>query len=388
MKILYDHQIFSLQKYGGISRYFFELMNEYDKNPNILYQLSLKCSNNAYLQNSEIFKNIEKAENPEDFFKGLNFKGAKTLHKIFTNLGLAKEPTILNKKFSVRTIKNGNFDLFHPTYYDSYFLEYLGEKPFVLTVYDMIHEIYSGKYFKESNSVLKTKKMLAEKASRVMSISESTKKDLVEIYGIEPKKIKVVHLGSSLVFDSKNVKVNDLPEQYILFVGDRHLYKNFVFFIKSLAPLLKKDKELFIICAGSKQFNTEEIELFKKLSITKRILHKPIQSDDTLANLYKNALCFVFPTLYEGFGIPILEAFSCDCPAVLSNTSSLPEVAADAAIFFNPEDEKSLRDSVENLIYNQGLRKELILKGRQRLKNFSWKKCAIETKKVYEEVLS
>ncbi len=386
MKILYEHQIFSQQRYGGISRYFFELMSEYEKNTEISYQLSLKATDNAYLRGSKIFKEIKRGENPEDFFRGLNFKGSKALHKIFAHLGLSQEQMFLNKKESIKTIKGGDFDILHPTYYDPYFLKYLAGKPFVLTVHDMIHEIYLNKYFKKSDPVLKRKNFLALKADRIIAVSENTKIDIMKFYNIEGGKIDVVHHGSSLEY-KKSKENYSLPNKYILFVGDRHFYKNFIFFLNSLQPLLKSDPNLHILCVGSKPFNEDEVSLLKALKINKQVIHKPIENDEMLAQSYYNALCFVFPTLYEGFGIPILEAFSCDCPAVLSNTSSLPEVAADAAVFFDPEDENSLRDSVGDLIYNQNLRTEFILKGRQRLKSFSWKKCALETKKVYEKVL-
>jgi glycosyltransferase involved in cell wall biosynthesis len=388
MKILYDHQIFSLQRYGGISRYFFELMSAYSKNSNLSYELGLKYSENAYLKNSKQFSDIEGMESTKDFFKKFDFKGSKYVHSILTQIGLANEGKVVNRKTSLEFLQKKNFDVFHPTYYDDYFLKYLSNKPFVLTVYDMIHEKNEGIYFNKNDEVLKNKKLLAQRASKIISISKSTKNDLVEIYGIDEDKIEVIHLGSSLLLDKKRKGLYSFPPRYILFVGDRHLYKNFIFFVKSVSPLLKKDKDLFIVCIGSKPFDEQEITLLKKLEIEKRVVHKPMEDDNMLAHSYANALCFVFPTLYEGFGIPILEAFSCDCPAVLSNTSSLPEVAGNAAIFFNPEEENSLKDSIENLIYNEKLREELKIKGRKRLKNFSWEKCALETQKIYEKVSS
>jgi glycosyltransferase involved in cell wall biosynthesis len=106
-----------------------------------------------------------------------------------------------------------------------------------------------------------------------------------------------------------------------------------------------------------------------------------------LKNLYKNAQAFVFPSLYEGFGLPVLEAFSCGCPAILSNASSLPEIGDDGAIYFNPYDNESITNAIEKVLFDEKFRYNLIQKGFDRLKFFSWDKTAISTKKVYDSLL-
>ena len=387
MKILYDHQIFSSQKYGGISRYFFELINSYDKNQDLQWDISLKYSENAYLQNSKLSLNIEKGESTEDLFLGIDFKGKAKIHRTLTKIGLAKHPMILNKHFSIEKISQGSFDLLHPTYYDPYFLKHLNSKPFVLTIYDMNHELYSGIYFKKNNSTVKSKRFLAERAEKIIAISGNTKKDIINLYGIDDKKIDVVYLGSSLVYQDEDLPNTKLNKNFILFVGDRHTYKNFKFFLKSISPLIKDGNDLMLICAGSKPFDNSEIKLLQKLKLEKTVSHKPIINDSSLSQLYRKALCFVFPTLYEGFGIPVLEAFSCGCPAVISNTSSLPEVGGDAALYFDPQDADSILQAVKQVVYNKTLADEMRKKGSNQLKNFSWQKCALETKKVYEGIL-
>ncbi len=120
------------------------------------------------------------------------------------------------------------------------------------------------------------------------------------------------------------------------------------------------------------------------------ILHKVhhIKVDDnSLKNLYRNAEAFVFPSLYEGFGLPVLEAFSCGCPAILSNASSLPEIGGDGAIYFDPYDKESITNSIEKVLHDEEFRDNLIQKGYERQKFFSWKKTAASTKKVYESLL-
>lgn len=388
MKILYDHQIFTSQRYGGISRYFFELMKQFSKSDTINYELALKYSNNFYLCNSPelcSFK-MQTCVPEKKFLPGINFKGKAKITRLLARMSILEHSLIINKRLSVINLKSGNFDIFHPTYYDDYFLRYLGNKPYILTVYDMIHERFSGSYFKEAKSFISEKKELIRKSSHIIAISENTKKDIIDIYKIDEKKISVVYLGNSFTNSDEGISAQ-LSENYILFIGDRHAYKNFEFFIKAIAPLLLHEKEIFLVCAGSVDFSAGENALIEHLGISEKVIHLPLVNDATLSALYRKALCFVFPTLYEGFGIPVLEAFACGCPALLSNTSSLPEVGGNAALYFNPEDSESILETVKSVVYSSELADKLRQKGYKQLKKFSWERCAFETRSVYEKVL-
>jgi glycosyltransferase involved in cell wall biosynthesis len=366
MKIQYDHQIFTSQKYGGISRYFYELIKEFELLENVQTNTPLLLSNNHYISEKKYTNHI-------DFLPLKQFRGKQRLMNLF------------NKPNSMYTLKKQNFDIFHPTYYDPYFLDYIGNKPFVLTVYDMIHEKFSD-MFSPFGKTSTQKKLLVEKATKVIAISESTKKDLIELFGTDESKIEVVYLGNSMFPNNSKDKSIDIPEKYMLFVGSRGAYKNFERFISSISQTLKDDKNLFLICAGGGKFNTQEIESFSNLSIINQIKQYNLD-DDTLANLYKNAELFVFPSLYEGFGIPILEAFACECPLVCSETSSLPEVAGDAACYFDPYSQESIREAVEKVLQSNELQNKLRQKGTKRLEQFSWKQTALDTRKIYESIL-
>ena len=399
IRVLYDHQVFSLQSYGGISRYFYELMSCYH-NTNLLdFNLPIKYSNNYYLKNSNFIKNkiiqfdlINKSKTFENFLTGIKFRGKRKLYKILKFFGfhkIKKDSYYINKnkKISIKLLQKDKFDVFHPTYYDEYFINHIGDKPFVLTIYDMIHELFADMFPQLRDETTERKKILARKATKIIAISENTKKDIIKLYGIEENKIKVIHLGTSLKYDENKVYPKiDIPKKYILFVGERHYYKNFCFFMHSIIPLLKHDKDLYVVCAGGGVFTKEEVYLLRNTYIEDRVI-QIFFNDDILTLLYKNALAFVFPSLYEGFGIPVLEAFACKCPLILSNTSCFPEIAGDAAIYFDPANEYSIRDSVTKVIYNEELRNYLIQKGTERLKNFSWEKTARETKKVYESLM-
>ena len=381
MKLLYDHQIFTWQNYGGISRYFCELMSQFTLDPRIDFRLALHYSQNEHLHQNPQVNRFWTHRN--DFFSDSRFFSAlqKKIHINVLN------HIFNNQHESVKQLKAQDFDLFHPTYYDPYFLKHLGKKPYVLTIYDMIHEIIPDT-FDKNDLTRNRKKTLADNAKKIIAISDNTKKDIVKYLNIPEDKIQVIYLADSLSLmkNTSPSKVPDsirVPEKYLLFVGNRSGYKNFSFLLEALFSVLKKNKNLHIICAGGGFFSDSEKNLMRKMDVIART-HYYSADDATLPYLYKNAYAFVFPSLYEGFGIPVLEAFSCGCPTILSNTSSLPEVGGDAALYFDPVDMTSLNIAVEQILSDENLREDLITKGCSRSKLFSWEKTASMTKKVYE----
>jgi glycosyltransferase involved in cell wall biosynthesis len=358
MKILYDYQMFSIQKFGGVTRYFCELM----KNIPLEHQFNLSVifSDNQYLkENYNIFKKLNIL--PEKNFKGKYF--------------IEKKLAALNLLYSKKCISSNNFDLFHPTYYGNYFLKIL-RKPYILTVHDLILFKFDDPFFTAA------KKLQMENAitnaNRIIAISDNTKKDLVEILNIRPEKIDVIYHGYN-----KSVSNNTVGNygKYILFVGRRSLYKNFITFAKGVSKLLNREKDIKLICVGS-PFDSEEMRILTELGISNQTIAISVD-DDSLNNLYANAMAFVFPSLYEGFGMPILEAFANDCPVCLSNTSCFPEIAGNAGVYFDPHSEESILDSIEKIIYNNDFTKEIIKAGQLRLNHFSWKKTAQETISSY-----
>jgi glycosyltransferase involved in cell wall biosynthesis len=234
----------------------------------------------------------------------------------------------------------------------------------------------------------KRKKLLAKKATKIIAVSENTKKDIIRFFSIDTNKIEVIYHGAPFDMNSNsNDKINiDLPEKYIVFVGSRGGYKNYDLFVEAVTSLLAKDNELKVVCVGDGNFKKIEKEKFKRLNITNKVYQYSV-NDDILTYLYKKAMVFVFPSLYEGFGIPILEAFSCGCPVLASHTSSLPEVAGDAAIYFDPTNKLSILSSIQKVIYDDNLRNQLIYKGYQRVKKFTCEKTAEKTKSLYESIL-
>lgn len=365
MKILYDHQVFSLSKYGGASKYFCELMKHLP--PDYSFELSLLFSNNQHLKDNW------------KFFKKINFPIPQKESRIKGRLKAKSYQ--LNNLYSKCIISSNNYNLFHPTYFNSYFLKYV-KKPYIVTVHDLIAFRYKDLYKNENLRVQMTE--IIVNARRIISVSENTKKDLVEILQIDPTKIDVIHHGFNRSNSSSILRSHDYG-RYILYVAARWGYKNFKTLAVAFSNLIREDSELKLICVGP-PFSQEETAELKKLKIWEKSIAIGV-NEETLNHLYAHALAFVYPSLYEGFGMSILEAFANNCPVCLSNSSSLPEVAGDAGVYFDPKDPDSVLHSIKKVIYDPEFSRRIIEAGNKRLYNFSWQKCTDETLKSYKKAV-
>ena len=377
MQVLFDYQIFDAQKIGGISRYFCELARG---SPEV--KLGLSHTRNTHLLASEVagIEGWPHKAGVGKLLEGANFPGANKLQRLHKRLGRDLDPD--NRGISLDMLRSGRFDVFHPTYYDPYFLEALGSKPFVLTIHDMIHELYP-ELFESGDTTRQWKQVLASRASAIIAVSENTKRDIISYYDIDPSRIRVIYHGSDL--GGRIPAAMEVPERYILFTGSRWGYKNFVFMVEALAPLLDKIPNVWIVCTG-RPFTADESRLFRELGMDSKIIHRDA-GDDEMYTLYSRALFFIFPSYYEGFGIPILEAFEAGCPALVARSSSLPEVGGDACLYFEPKDAASLRAGAEALIESAALRNSLAVKGRERVRQFSWERCRESTFRCYQELV-
>lgn len=387
MNVLYDHQIFEKQQFGGISRYFYELWR-YAEIVGFSARIQIRYGKNAYLLEANQFRaSMQPFDDPwRVFLEHANVPGKELILRIKHRVVPGKPwKPILKEKNRCAVLEHFQShapDIFHPTYYDPYFLEALQDRPFVLTVFDMIHERFP-EYFKLTDRVSANKQRLCQAATRIIAISEQTKRDLIDLFHIDPEKIAVVHLANS-ISPTQNVPVIALPETYLLFTGSRAIYKNFYFFVRAIADILR-DYNITLVCTG-KDFSGDERSFLEFVDLQHHILH--ISADDALlAYLYRHARAFVFPSLYEGFGIPILEAFACGCPAILSNTSSLPEVGGDAAIYFEPKNQRSIQEAIVNVLSHEDVRNGLVARGYERVKLFSWETTARKTAEVYQHAL-
>ena len=382
MKVLYDSQAFDMQTHGGVSRCFAEL---YAHRPAFVdASISIKETNNVYLKDlgfpeaGEVYKHFLCAKDTK--LKHFLFK--LTYNLKYGDFSRWDKRPLINRNEAKPVIKNGDYDIFHPTFYDDYFLRLIGKKPFVITVHDMISEIFSI-----DHSQAKQKLAVIPKAAHIIAVSEQTKKDLVRIMNVPEEKVSVVYHGAD---EEPYIPSStaSFAEEYILYVGSRYVYKNFTAFCKSCVGILKRHPQLKIVCTGV-PFSPEEIQLFESLGIKDRMVHRFVQTRQELFDLYHYAITFVYPSKYEGFGIPILEAYKADCPVMLNRASCFPEIAGDAAVFFDLNSEKSdFEEQFETLYRLTGdERGELIQRQRERMKLYSWSKSAAQLADVYKEVL-
>jgi len=223
---------------------------------------------------------------------------------------------------------------------------------------------------------------ILKKCQKIITVSNVLKKELVELFNIDPKKIFVVYEGVDFkkFFKTDENEVLNFKEKYqinedfVLAVGHSHPIKNFSGVIEAFKIVRKKYKIKLVIAGltGKKVAKDEDIIY---------VGHIP---NDKLYILYSAAKCFIFPTLHEGFGLPPLEAMACGCPVVVSDKGSLPEVCGDAAVYVNPYDPQSIAEGILKVLTDENLRQNLIQKGYQQVKKFSWE----QTVKKFLEVLN
>ncbi len=284
----------------------------------------------------------------------------------------------LNRDFNV---------FFSPAHYAPRFLS----SSFVVTIHDLSYFYYPQEFLKQDLYKLKNwTKYSVAKAKKVIAVSKTTKKDLIKFYNVPDEKIEVIYNGygknvRNQISKIKNInqKLNVKKNKFLLYVGTLQPRKNLTVLIKAFAVFKKDNPDFRLIIVGKKGWLFDEIfQQVKDLGIEQEVIFTGYIPDSELAELYKNAFCYVMPSLYEGFGIPILEAMSYGCPVISSFSSSLPEVGGEACLYFDPKNEKDLWEKLKEMRENAHLRNELIKKGKERVKLFSWRTCAQETLNV------
>lgn len=363
MNILYDYQTFALQSRGGISRYFFELIRRVAERRDHDVHLFMGLHINEY--GLEQFR---------DRFR--RFAGVK-MPKLRHTLGLRlSTDEVLFRRFA-RSVGPG---VYHQTYFYDPCPEWKGRR--VVTVYDMIYELYPHDYATDDPTA-RNKAIAIQKADWVICISEHTRKDMIRLLNVPEQKTSVIYLGNSLTANVPSPALVHSP--YLLYVGKRGGYKNFRTALQAFArePILHT--QFSLVCFGGGKLTREEEGLMTALGVKEKVfLHDG--DDFMLANLYTHAAALIYPSLYEGFGIPPLEAMHYGCPVVVSNASSIPEVVGDAGLYFDPLSEEDIAEKLKAVVLDSSLRSTLIARGKERVRQFSWEKCASETLMVYERL--
>ncbi|MEC9093035.1 MAG: glycosyltransferase family 1 protein [Planctomycetota bacterium] len=364
MRVLYDGVIYRIQKYGGVVRYFNSLIHNLSDTVHPI----LLAPNRPTVSPSH--------PNLSTFIE--------TCESILWPIKPLRKRIIAQRSYN-RIVAEAP-DVIHPTYYYSS-LRGLANKidvPTVLTVYDLIHERFSAEMDPHGKQT-RLKKSALDRADAVICISHSTKYDLQKYYNIPEERIRVIHLGCE--FDPlPGPPQEHSGKPYFLYVGERNFYKNFERMIRAFAPVAEKNKDLQLRCVGGQPFTHEEQTLIADLNLQNLVSREGYLPDHQMKNVYSQAIAVVYPSLYEGFGFPILEGMTCGTAVLTSNRSSMPEVAGDAAILFDPYSIEEISAAMLTVVNSSSIRTQMIEKGLDQARQFSRQKMARETLEVYQSV--
>ncbi len=359
-----------MQRFGGVSRYFFELASRLPSETATDVSVVAPLYINNYLSRDSARRFSHGKYVPYDI------------------VGLPHIVGLANRIASPFAWWGLNADIVHETYFN---MVPVGRgRRRVVTVYDMIHELFvpSGHSLTAARRAAATaaKRAAVNRADHVICISETTRRDLIRLYDIDPSRTSVVHLGYSLTSDFNEMPVQSKGRRpSLLYVGNRKGYKNFETLLQAFSSS-RVLREFELIAFGGHPPLPEELAEIKRLGISDRVEFKS-GSDQVLAGHYRTADAFVYPSKYEGFGIPPLEAMSYGCPVVCSSGGAIPEVVGDAGLYFDPDNPEELRATLEHLVTNERLQADLQVRGHLRIAAFSWSRCAEATAQIYREIL-
>lgn len=357
MAFLLDNIIFSLQRGGGVSLHWYEILR--------------RISRDKYKFLAHEYPGAEQNI----------FRGKMTLEKHQISSG-SHLPLAVSRYLPYPVIK-GRKSLCLSSYYR---VPTDKRQPSVVTVHDFTYEKFRGGLPLLIHSIQKRGAISA--ADGIVCVSENTKRDLLEYYpGIPEERIRVIYHGVSDAYrplgqagrDVLDSRLANIP--YVLFVGGRHSYKNFKVAVESVSLL----SDFWLVSAGGGAFSQEEQELVDKY-IPNRYLHLPSVQDEVLNGLYNFAQAFLYPSAYEGFGLPLLEAMAAGCPVIAANRSSIPEVCGDAAILVDEITPEVIAEQISGLCVSS-FRDEIVARGFERVTLFSWEKCYAETLSFYKSIM-
>ena len=360
----------NVERKVGISEYAYELLRQFS-------QLHIPgCEFRVYL------KDKPRSEMPKetDSFKYVVF-GPK---KLWTQFAL---PLRLRLSASRPDV------FFTPSHYAPRF----SPVPTAISIMDVSYLLFPEYFAKRDLYQLKNwTEYSVKKAAKVFTISKSSKNDILKEYHLEPENVIVTYPGikpptlAPVIYEMKHLQEKyHISDTYFLFVGTLQPRKNIVRLIKAFADLLKNTKgdSVQLLIVGKKGWQYDEILAAPELyGVTESVKFLDFVSDEELGTLYKHAVAYVLPSLYEGFGLPVLEAYQNDCPVITSNVSSLPEAAGDGALLIDPEKSEEITKAMKKLLDDPKLRKKLVENGKEQLKKFSWEKTAKETLRVLEDI--
>ncbi len=357
----------NVEKKVGIGEYAYELLR-------VFHDFKFKNDNLRFII---YLKNPPRSEMPtptSNFtYKMVGPKKMWTQFALPLNLFLGKRPDIF----------------FSPSHYAPRF----SPIPTVISIMDLSY-IHFPELFakKDLYQLVNWTKYSVKNAKKIFTISNFSKNDIIKTYQVPEGNVIATHLGIKVQNSKSKIKTMDdlskkfgIKKDYILFVGTLQPRKNIERLIEAFSKIQKDQLQLVIV--GKRGWLYEDIlKAPEKYKVENKVKFLDFVEDEDLPGLYKNALCFVLPSLYEGFGLPVLEAMRQGCPVLISNVSSLPEVGGEAAMYFDPENVDNITKALEKVIASEKLRQEMIKKGYEQVKKFSWEKTAKKTLEVLQEL--
>ncbi|MBT3705034.1 glycosyltransferase family 4 protein [Candidatus Peregrinibacteria bacterium] len=366
MKIGIDCRMFS-SNFTGIGRYTAELVKNLEKDP--------KSKTHEFVL----------------FFNEPEFSSYKPTKPNFKPILVdAPHYSLKEQTKFLGQLNEQNLDLMHFTHFNAP-IRY--KKPFIVTIHDLTHTLFPGRKMRALPYRMAYKKVIknaVKKATHIIAVSENTKKDLIRIHKTNPEKIHTIYEGANKEFhqlkpaELKTLKTPNIKEPFLLYTGVHRYHKNLPRLIKAFSLIAHKNRNLDLVITGKPDpLYPEAEEATKQFHLENRIHFTGLVPEDELIALYNLAEAYVFPSLYEGFGLPVLEAFACGTPVVASNVSSIPEIAGKAALLFDPENPKDIAEKIQKLLKSHSLQNDLRQKGLARVKAFSWQKMAKEILSLY-----
>lgn len=358
--------------------------------------------------NNEYIFFISKDKNHKEFLQLINGNLNARIHDLPENWEVTFVPECLKivpvmaqeRLCIVPRLKESKLDVFHSLHQftPSYPIQNCRS---LVTVHDLIHGLFPEIYLRRKIQqwVYFTRISAIKKASKIITDSENTKKDVIRLLNVPENKIRVVYLGAgedfrpaeSLPLVKSVMRKYGINKEYILHVGGVSATKNvnrLLFAFKRLLTVHKKDLALVVV--GNFSFTPDYQKAFgaklEELHLQKRVILPGHVPEEDLILLYNGASLFVYPSLYEGFGLPPLEAMACGCPVVVSNAASIPEVVGNIGLYVNPHKVDEIASAMEKVLTNKSLREQMVGRGLERAKLFSWEKMAKETLAIYENV--
>jgi glycosyltransferase involved in cell wall biosynthesis len=366
MRILYDHQVFSLQDTGGISRYHYELTRSLQAFEEV--RIEVLMGSNASV------------------FPFVTLRDARTkvmTWKTLTKAGYARY--VINEVVcSLVAPLRGVFDVYHPTL--NRIMPAVRGQRIVMTQHDCTHERFPH-LFRNTDAFMRAKRQILRRADAIVCVSESSRRDLLHFYDLDEKKTYVIYHGFSPLVPTPLSPVDEprsatSGSPYLLYVGSRTEYKNFMLLLEAFA-LSGLAEDYRLVAVGGGAGSAEEEARISKFGVAGRVSLIPRADDQTLADLYRNASLFVYPSMYEGFGFPPLEAMSLGCPVLANRTSSLPEICGEAAFYFQSQDAAELSAALMATLQDTAGLGEKRKLGYEQVRLYDWSRTARRTLEVY-----